>query len=148
MNVQSNIEAYEKLKEDERKNKNFIEMIYPNTKQTNEKVSNTDDKALKYDKDKLRMELVPPEAIEALAAIYTMGAKKYGDNNWYQGMKWSRLIGAMLRHFYAWLKGEEKDPESGYSPLWHAFWNMCALIVYQERKLGTDDRVCSTIFKK
>ena len=102
----------------------------------------------KFDKGKLRYDLIPTEPITALAHIYTMGANKYGDNNWLKGMSYSRLIGAFYRHFYAWLNGEEKDPESQLSPLWHAFWNLAALITYEEKHLGNDDRLCKILENK
>ena len=102
----------------------------------------------KFDKGKLRYDLIPTEPITALAEIYTMGAAKYGDNNWLNGMSYSRLIGAFYRHFFAWLNGEEKDPESGLSPLWHAFWNIAALITYEEKHIGNDDRLCTILKNK
>lgn len=97
---------------------------------------------VKYDEGKLRYDLIPPEAMEALAHIYTMGAVKYGPNNWERGMSWSRIIGALFRHLYSWIKGDEIDKESGKSHLWHVLWNVAALVTYEARKIGVDDRSC------
>lgn len=97
---------------------------------------------IKYDEGKLRYDLIPPEAMEALAHIYTMGAVKYGPNNWEHGMSWSRIIGALFRHLYSWIKGDEIDKESGKSHLWHVLWNVVALVTYEARKIGIDDRAC------
>jgi len=36
----------------------------------------------KDDQDKVRMELIPPEMMEAVGDILTVGAKKYADRNW------------------------------------------------------------------
>lgn len=94
----------------------------------------------KFDNGKLRYDLIPPEALEALAAICTMGADKYDEHNWEKGMSWSRIIGALLRHLYEWIKGNEIDDESGKSHLWHVLWNAAALVTYEQRKVGTDDR--------
>lgn len=94
----------------------------------------------KADENKIRMDLIPPEAVEALATVLTFGAKKYADRNWEKGMKWSRPFGALMRHMWAWWKGEEKDPETGYSHLWHAMCCIAFLVTYEQRGIGTDDR--------
>lgn len=94
---------------------------------------------VKFDSDKPRLDLLPPELLTAVGTILTFGAKKYSDRNWEKGMEWGRLYGATLRHLIAWSSGEEADPESGYSHLWHAACNIAFLITYEERGLGEDD---------
>lgn len=94
----------------------------------------------KDDKEKLRMDLIPPEAMFALADILTFGAKKYSDRNWEKGMKWGRPFGALLRHLFAWWAKEGPDKETGKSHLWHALCCLVFLIAYEERKIGEDDR--------
>lgn len=94
----------------------------------------------KDDADKVRLELVPPELLEAVGDILTYGAKKYADRNWEHGMNWSRPFGALMRHMWAWWKGEAKDPETGRSHLWHAGCCIAFLIAYEQRGVGTDDR--------
>jgi hypothetical protein len=39
-------------------------------------------KFTKNDNDKLRYDLIPPQALKALAEVLTFGANKYADNNW------------------------------------------------------------------
>jgi hypothetical protein len=95
---------------------------------------------VKHDQEKIRTELLPPEALEAIATILTFGAKKYAARNWELGMSWSRPYGACLRHLFAWWRGEKSDPETGYSHLWHAGCCIIFLISYEEWKRGTDDR--------
>lgn len=85
---------------------------------------------VKFDGDKLRTDLIPPECIEAVAWIYTFGAKKYDDNNWRKGMKFSRVYGAVQRHLLAWYRGEDNDPETGKSHMWHAMWGCITLAYY------------------
>lgn len=75
---------------------------------------------LKYDSDKPRMELLSHHFIEGISTVLGFGAKKYGEHNWRKGISQSRLIGASLRHTFAFLRGEDKDPESGLSHLYHA----------------------------
>ena len=96
--------------------------------------------AQKFDQDKLRVDLVPPEAIAELAKVLAFGAAKYGDYNWLQGMKWSRVYAAAVRHLLAWYGGEVEDPESKLSHLSHALCNIVFLITYANRGGGTDDR--------
>ena len=94
----------------------------------------------KDDQGKIRMELIPPELLEAVGDILTFGAEKYVDRNWEHGMKWSRPFGALMRHMWAWWRGEDKDPETGRSHLWHAGACIAFLIAYEERADGEDDR--------
>ena len=94
----------------------------------------------KDDQDKIRMELIPPELLEAVGDILTFGAKKYADRNWEHGMKWSRPFGALMRHMWAWWRGEDKDPETGRSHLWHAACCISFLVAYEARGDGEDDR--------
>lgn len=94
----------------------------------------------KDDAAKVRMELLPPELIEATATVLTFGAKKYEDRNWEKGMKWGRVFGALMRHLWAWWRNEAADPETGYSHLWHAACCLAFLIAYEQRNVGEDDR--------
>jgi len=66
----------------------------------------------KFDKGKLRMDLIPICVEEALARALTYGAKEYGDRNWEQGFSWSRAYGALRRHLAAFWARQDKDEES------------------------------------
>lgn len=94
----------------------------------------------KFDDDKTRYDLLPPEFLEGTAQILTFGASKYGERNWEIGMAWGRPFGALMRHMWAWWRGEGKDRETGKSHLWHAACCIAFLIAYEERGIGTDDR--------
>jgi hypothetical protein len=94
----------------------------------------------KDDSGKMRMELLPPELLEGTAIVLGFGAKKYSDRNWEKGMKWGRVYGALMRHMWAWWRGEVADPETGYSHLWHAACCLSFLMAYEQRKIGEDDR--------
>jgi hypothetical protein len=98
------------------------------------------EEGVKFDQDKIRTDLLPPDAMLGIAEILTFGAKKYGDRNWERGMKWSRPYGALLRHIWAWWNGEDKDPETGKSHLDHAACCISFLSAYEKRKIGEDDR--------
>jgi len=94
----------------------------------------------KNDVDKLRFDLVPPEAIEALARALTYGANKYDDRDWEHGMAWGRLFAAAMRHLWTWWRGVELDEESGLHHLDHALASVAMLATLVERAAGEDDR--------
>jgi len=94
----------------------------------------------KFDSDKLRYDLLPPELLEEVARVLAFGAEKYSARNWELGMQWSRPFGAMMRHMWAWWGGEDKDPETGYSHLAHAACCIAFLVAYERRNAGEDDR--------
>jgi Domain of unknown function (DUF5664) len=106
---------------------------------------------VKLDMGKARIDLVAPELIFAVAIIGTFGAVKYTDRNWEKGMKWGRIFAALMRHLWAWWGGKmptnmnyllgELDDETKMSHLWHAGWCVMALIAYEQRGVGTDDRM-------
>jgi len=69
-------------------------------------------KGTKFDVDKNRMDLIPAEGEYGAGEAFTYGVKKYGDNNWREGIQYSRLIGAIQRHLNAFKGGEDRDKES------------------------------------
>ena len=99
----------------------------------------------KYDQNKLRLDLIPPEIIEALGEIFTYGYKKYAEPKGLKESNWrkvepERYEAAMIRHYLAWKKGENTDPESGYHHLKHMLWNagvLVCLCVHQNSKSVT-----------
>jgi hypothetical protein len=95
---------------------------------------------LRYNEGKPRYDLIPPDVMEALAAHYAAGAKKYEDRNWEKGMKWTTCFASLMRHAWAWLAGEDYDQETGSLHMVAVAWNAFALAAYQLRKTGTDDR--------
>jgi hypothetical protein len=94
----------------------------------------------KYDNGKLRMDLLPFEALEEVAKVLTFGAKKYDDHNWRKGFKYSRLLGAALRHLSAFAQGEDFDKESGETHLAHAACCILFLLSHELNAYGEDDR--------
>ena len=95
---------------------------------------------VKYDAGKPRMDLVSPYALEEMAKVMTIGAKKYGDHNWRKGLLWSRVFGALLRHGYAYWRGENTDPETGLSHLAHVMCCAMFLLEYSQTHIELDDR--------
>ena len=95
---------------------------------------------VKHDEHKVPMHLLPPELLEGTAAVLDFGARKYSERNWELGMAWHRPFSALMRHMWAWWRGEDSDPETGMSHLWHAACCIAFLMAYEQRKIGTDDR--------
>lgn len=98
------------------------------------------DKATKHDAEKVRLDLLPFAAVEEIGKVFTYGAKKYADHNYRLGMKRSRLLGAALRHLFAWARGIDRDEESGHLHLAHAGCCVLMLLDADLHNLGTDDR--------
>lgn len=94
----------------------------------------------KDDGGKARHDLIPPELPEAISAVLTFGASKYGERNWEKGMNWGRPFAALMRHMWSWWRGEKADPETGMSHLWHAGCCIAFLIAFEQRQKGIDDR--------
>lgn len=96
---------------------------------------------LKKDGGKIRMDLLPYDALEEVAKVLTYGAKKYKAHGWAEGMNWSRLIGAAGRHLnLEFQQGQDYDTETGLPTLAHAACCLLFLISYQKQGLGQDDR--------
>ena len=94
----------------------------------------------KFDKEKADYTLVCKAFIEGVAWAMTYGAQKYGRNNYMGGMQHSRLLAACLRHLFAHLDGETRDPESGLYHVDHAAANINMLKNYMAHGIGEDDR--------
>jgi len=94
----------------------------------------------KDDSGKLPYHLIAPELLEGTAAVLAFGAEKYAPRNWELGMDWSRPFSALMRHVWAWWRGEKADPETGFSHLHHASCCLMFLIAFEARNAGKDDR--------
>lgn len=89
---------------------------------------------------KTRFDLIPFAAVGEIADVLAYGAVKYSPNNWCRGAEWGRYFSALCRHIFAWWRGEDRDPETGFSHLAHAGCCLLFLMEYQRHGWGTDDR--------
>ena len=103
---------------------------------------------VKHDGGKPPISLIPRSAIEAEARVLAVGVAKYGKDNWRQGMSWSRLVDASLRHILAYADGEDLDSETGLSHLAHARASLSFLIEYADTHPELDDRTKATVKPK
>jgi hypothetical protein len=94
-------------------------------------------KDMKYDKGKIRMELLPMDCLEKIAEVLTYGATKYKDNSW-QTVKnsYERYCGSLLRHFTAMRCGKKIDEESGLLHSAHLACNAIFLLWFELHKTG------------
>lgn len=73
-------------------------------------------------------DLVPfQEMTDAFARVAEFGAKKYEAWNWSKGLPRVQLICSLLRHTFAYLRGEERDADSGLLHTDHILWNAVAI---------------------
>lgn len=83
-----------------------------------------------HDEGKPRYDLLPAGSLADVVEVFTMGAKKYGDDNWSKGLSYRRYFGSIMRHMWAWFGGEDNDKESGINHLAHAAANCMILLAF------------------
>lgn len=101
--------------------------------------------ALRFDSGKTNWSLMPFEAVEEINKVLEFGANKYVEWNFANngGMNHSRILNSCLRHIFAYMRGQDLDPESGLSHLAHAGCNILFLLYYNkypETFKAKDDR--------
>jgi hypothetical protein len=87
-----------------------------------------------------RFDLIPVESLEELARVYAYGSSKYADHNWCRGYRWGLSFAAMMRHAWAFWRGEDLDQESGLPHMAHAAWHCFTLIWFTNHMPNKDDR--------
>ena len=76
----------------------------------------------RFDDGKTRYSLIPPEALEGLAEIYSKGAERHADYNWL-GLSEERILDAMERHIMEYKKGNKWNMKDwGHHTLLHVAW--------------------------
>ena len=100
--------------------------------------------AIRYDTGKADWSLMPFEAVEEINKVLEFGANKYSAHNWKtgEGFKYTRVLNSLLRHVFAFMRGEDNDPESGLSHMAHAGCNVLFILYYLKHKARyvNDDR--------
>lgn len=87
-----------------------------------------------------RFDLLPSDALWAVAEHYGKGAAKYEERNWERGYAWSLSYGALQRHLNQFWSGEDIDAELRGPHLAAAAFHVLALLAFSLRGAGTDDR--------
>lgn len=95
---------------------------------------------LRFNKGKLRCDLVEPRAFEDFVQVLTDGADKYFDRNWENGLSWTSVIASLKRHIGAIERGEDYDSDSGRLHVAHAACNIHFLNAFYYTFPQGDDR--------
>jgi len=102
------------------------------------------EKGMKFDKGKLRFDLITPYFYEGLAEGLTFGAKKYKPNNWMLfADEGNKYIGATLRHLISYRLNNQIDEESGVSHLALVATNLMFLYYFGQKRV--DENYSSVI---
>ncbi len=94
----------------------------------------------KNDQAKPDLSLIPTDALWGMAAALTYGAKKYDRHNFREGIEFSRLVAACMRHLTAWNEGENIDNETSLSHLDHALASLAMLKFMEVNRQDMDNR--------
>lgn len=86
-----------------------------------------------------RYDLMPIEGVEAYCEVAEFGAIKYKPWNWMKGLPRMQIAASLIRHLWAYMRGEDNDPESGKPHTSHIVWNAVAL-AYNHKHGIEDDR--------
>lgn len=98
---------------------------------------------IKHDGNKAPFDLISVPFLEQIASVLAFGAKKYEAHNWRKGLKYSRVFSALMRHLWAFWRGETNDKETGLPHLAHAACCLMFLMHYESRRrkyITFDDR--------
>ncbi len=98
-------------------------------------------KGLRYNKGKLRYDLVNPYAFEDMVQVLTDGANKYFPRNWENGLSWTSVLASLKRHIAAFEMCEDYDNETGRLHIAHAACNIHFLNTFYHTFPQGDDRV-------
>ncbi len=97
--------------------------------------------SIKKDDNKYDPTMLTIEMVELVSKVRMFGAKKYARGNFkITGFKYTRSLAAALRHIFAYLSGEDNDPESGLSHLGHAICSIEHCIYDSKHHPENDDR--------
>jgi len=90
--------------------------------------------ASRNDIGKIRLDLIPPEALLELGEVFGEGAVRHGDENWKKGMPNAVVINHMLRHLLLYIKGDRDEPHMG-----KVMFGCCVLIWNEENNINLED---------
>ena len=96
--------------------------------------------ALRYNMGKLEWSLVDFDSLEGLVKVLEYGAQKYARNNCKKGMPVTKVSESLMRHLFAFLRGEDVDPESGCRHISHVMCNAMFIEYIMREKPHYDDR--------
>jgi hypothetical protein len=106
--------------------------------------SAVDGGGLRYNAGKAPMEYIPlhllADTARVLYLVTTRPENSYPPFNWARGMQWLKPYACLIRHMFAWYRGQDRDPDTGLPHLAHAMCNLLFLIHYEQSYPVGDDR--------
>lgn len=99
-----------------------------------------ENRAERLNNGKLQWGLVDFSSLEEMVRVLEFGAKKYSPDNWKKGSPTVELCESLLRHVFAFISGENNDPESKLSHLGHIMCNVMFLSYMMKNKPEFDNR--------
>ncbi len=96
--------------------------------------------ALRFNKGKVRLDLVPDSAVLGIGDVMTYGASKYAERNWEKGLDWMSVVASLERHLKKFKKGEDFDDESTLLHIDHVLANAAFLKEYYKIYPQGDNR--------
>jgi len=100
----------------------------------------------RYNDGKPDYSLIPMHLLADTARVFEYGSRKYAPYNWAKGMKWSVPYACLMRHAFAWWRGEQNDAESGLPHTAHMMCNLLMIVHYQHSYNEGDDRPPKELF--
>lgn len=98
------------------------------------------EKGLRYNEGKPKWSLVPQSALIGMVRVLEYGSRKYAPYNWMKGVSVTETCESLKRHLDAFMEGQDNDPESGLSHVYHMQCNALFLSWMLENKPEFDDR--------
>ena len=98
------------------------------------------EQGLRYNEGKRQWSLVDFDSFEDMVKVLTFGMEKYDKFNWKKGLPVTEICESMLRHIFAYLQGEDVDPESGINHIGHIQCNAMFLSYMHNYKKEFDNR--------
>jgi len=95
---------------------------------------------LRYNTGKPKWSLLDMNALEPVVRVMEYGAKKYAPHDWKKGMPHTEIADCLQRHLFAYLNGEDNDPESKLPHMAHVMTNAMMLMYNIQHHPGLDDR--------
>lgn len=107
---------------------------------SDEEVRVTDPSGGQKGQKQARYDLIPAIPLDELARLYGVGAEKYAERNWERGYRYSLSFAALQRHAWAFWNGQDIDEGTRRHHLASVVFHCFAMMEYQARGTGTDDR--------
>ncbi len=99
------------------------------------------ERGLRYNQSKLNWSLVDFPSFDDMVRVLEFGSRKYTADNWKHGLLVREICESLLRHTFAFLAGEDDDPESGLPHIGHLQCNAMFLAYTMKYRKDLDNRL-------